>query len=134
MTLPDLPSTPTQALVAMGLGLIIAIVLWNTRYYEEWEDARAEANKQAAILSAEQEYFDRTADRTTDVYARAVADLAIRAAEAAWWEARAADRRGRWEKTNYVSVPGFVLGLVAVVVGMVPWWRRQARSAAPREE
>jgi hypothetical protein len=122
MGFPSIPNTPIQALIVIGIGLVIAAVLQPTELYEQWEDAEAERAKQVRILEIEEAYVE---DETDPAILRLkMKELEIQRAEVEWLETHAANLRGRWAKARQWALVGGTGGLVAFVCGMWIWWRR----------
>ncbi len=137
MVLPTLPDAAYKLVIVLGLGAFLAAVVQPTEYYEQWQDARAERDKQAAILEIERDYLvdleewirsrDPT-DEDLESLMRRKKELDIQAAEIQWLSTRVDDLRGRWQKAHlWAYVAGFG-GLVAIWSGIVVWWRRDPKN------
>ena len=102
--LPKVPDTVHQFIIVLGLGAFIAATVQPTAYYEQWEDADAEATRQSMILDVEQNYVADVEERilSRDPEVRDLESLILRkkelqiqAAEAQWATTRASDLRDR---------------------------------------
>jgi hypothetical protein len=122
MNLPSIPNTPIQALIVIGVALVIVAVLQPTDLYEQLQDAEAEKDREAAVLDIEKKYLDEEVDQASMRQKRM--ELEIRAEEVKWLQRRADNLRGRWEKARLWAFVGGTGGLVVLVCGMVIWWRR----------
>lgn len=106
-----------------------------TDYYEQWQDARAERDKQAAILEIERNYLADLEERirsrgATDEEAESLMrrnkELQIQTAELAWLSTRVENLKSRWKKANLWGYVAGIGGLVAIISGTIIWWRRDS--------
>lgn len=128
MSFPSIPDTPIKTLLVLGVALVVAAAVQPTDLYEQWEDAIAERDKQAAILQIEQDYLNEQPDQGSFSLQRK--ELDIQAAEVDWLTRRAEILRGRWEKRRFWASLGGGGGLIAIVSGMWIWWRRHPITKA----
>lgn len=132
---PTLPDRAYKLFIVVGVAAVLAAFVQPTDYYEQWQDARAERDKQAAILEIERSYLadlEETirsrgpTDEDSDFLMRRNKELQIQAAELDWQRTRVENLRSRWKKANLWGYVAGIGGLVAIVSGTIIWWRRDS--------
>lgn len=131
--LPTLPDRAFKLFIVLGIAAVLAAFVQPTDYYEQWQDARAERDKQAAILEIERNFLADLeegirsrgpTDEDLESMLRRTKELQIQAAELEWLNTRVENLRGRWEKANLWGIVAGLGGLVAIISGTMIWWRR----------
>jgi hypothetical protein len=135
MVFPTLPDTVYKLFIVVGIGAVLAAIVQPTDYYEQWQDARADRDKQAAILEIERNYLAELEERIrsrdptdeeVESLMRRKKELKIQAAELAWLRTRTENLRSRWKKANLWGYIAGLGGLMAIFSGTIIWWRRDS--------
>ena len=135
MVFPTLPHTVYKLFIVVGIGAVLAAIVQPTDYYEQWQDARADRDKQAAILEIERNYLAELEERIrsrdptdeeVESLMRRKKELKIQAAELAWLRTRTENLRSRWKKANLWGYIAGLGGLMAIFSGTIIWWRRDS--------
>lgn len=135
MVFSTLPDTVYKLFIVVGIGAVLAAIVQPTDYYEQWQDARADRDKQAAILEIERNYLAELEERIrsrdptdeeVESLMRRKKELKIQAAELAWLRTRTENLRSRWKKANLWGYIAGLGGLMAIFSGTIIWWRRDS--------